>query len=138
MASTPLQEKGDVPTKPPSNIVRGYGGTNGPFMMNRNDQTLLRDNFTISTWLLTGATVQTSMLSLPFRLSYAFAPAILLLCYSLIDNLLLCLGVKHNSYMDGVTIGKRAAIHPSAIPKGKDPASEEVCVLLLTARCDQY
>jgi hypothetical protein len=138
MASKPVQGKIDIPPKAPCSIVKGYGGTNGLFLMNTNDRTLLRDNFTTSTWLLIGATLQTSLLLLPIRPSYALAPAVILLSYRFINNLLICFGLKQNPYMNGVTIGKRAAIYPSANPTEKNPASEEVCVLLLTARCNQY
>jgi hypothetical protein len=138
MASKPVQGKIDIPPNPPCSIVRGYGGTNGPSLMNTNDRTLLRDNFTTSTWLLIGATLQTSLLLLPIRPSYALAPAVILLSYRFINNLLICFGLKQNPYMDGVTIGKRAAIYPSANPTEKNPASEEICVLLLTVRCNQY
>jgi hypothetical protein len=61
-----------------------------------------------------------------------------LLSYRFINNLLICFGLKHNPYMDGVTIGKRATLYPSASPTEKNPASDEICVLPLTARCNQY
>lgn len=137
MEVKPLQGKSDIPPKPHCNILKGYGGTNGPFLMNKNDRGLIRDNFTTSTWLLIGATLQTSLLLLPIRPSYALAPAVLLLSYRFINNLLICFGLKQNPYMDGVTIGKRSAIYPSASPTEENPASEEICVFLLLARCNQ-
>jgi hypothetical protein len=137
MGSKMAQVKSDLPPKPPCNIVKGYGGKKD-VVFNQNDVALLRDNFTTSTWLLIGATLQTLLFLLPLRPSYALAPAVLLLSYRFTANLLMCFGLKRNPYMDGVTVGKRAALYPPPSPDEKGPASEEICVILLAARCNQY
>lgn len=135
MESKTVQTKSDIPPKPPCNIVKGYGGRKDK-IFNQNDGALLKDNFTISTWLLIGATLQTILFSLPIRPSYALAPAVLLLTYRFLTNLLICFGLKQNPYMSGITEGKHTALYHSSSPDEHNPASAEICVLLLTARCN--
>ena len=142
MEPKPAQQKSDLPPKPPCNIVKGNGGRPG-IIFNQTDRALLRDNFTTSTWLLIGATLQTLLFLLPIRPSYALAPAVLLLTYRFTTNLLICFGLKRNPYMDGVTAGKRAAIYPSPSSPSNEkgnpvPGNGEICVFLITTRCNQY
>jgi hypothetical protein len=142
MDHKPVQRKSDLPLKPPCNIVKGYGGSPN-IIFNQTDRTLLKDNFTTGTWLLIGATLQTLLFLLPIRPSYALAPAVLLLTYRFTINLLICFGLKRNHYLDGVTAGKRAAIYPSPSSPSNEkgnpvPGSGEICVFLITARCNQY
>jgi hypothetical protein len=130
MTSKLVQGNSDIPPKPLCNVVKGHGGTKGPFLIYRNDRPLLRDNFMTSTWLLIGATLETSLLLLPVRPPYASAPAVILLSYRFINNILICFSLKHSPSTDGVTIWQ--SVPPSTHP----PTYREICVLLLTARCN--
>jgi hypothetical protein len=136
MESKPDQAKSNIPPKPLSNIAKGWGGKKDvPF--NQNDVALLKDNFTTSTWLLIGATLQIILFSLPIRPSYALAPALLLLTYRILNNLLICSGLKRNPYMDGVIPSKHTAQYPpTSSNPNPDPASSEICVFLISARCN--
>ena len=109
--------------------------------LNNFDLTVLRDNFTISTWLLIGAVLQTLLLAFPIGKVYALAPAILLLGFRFVKNLLITFGILANPYMKDVIIGKYAAVYPDAqggFGERATPSNGGVCVLLLGAQCNQY
>ena len=75
-------------------------------------QQLLRDNFTISTWILLGCVIQ-GLLSLTIRPSLAVLPAFLILTWGIIDALLMSVGLKQNTWMKDVIIGKFSVAYPA-------------------------
>ncbi|OCL05825.1 hypothetical protein AOQ84DRAFT_322334, partial [Glonium stellatum] len=94
---------------------------------------LLRDQFTISTWLALGALLQASLFFLFGRL--AFLPALLLVLYRTADAFLMAIGVTHNRELDGVILQKFSAQYPDAAGKfGNKPASKEIVVFLIGGR----
>jgi hypothetical protein len=139
METQPLQrEKETIPPKPPCNIVKGLGYKKRPFLFCLNDRLLVRDNFTTSTWLLLGAACQSFLLVLPIRPSCALAPALLLLSYRLLRTLLMCVGLIHDPYIEGVIASKTVGVYPSTSNSDKKPSDGEICVILLPARSNQY
>jgi hypothetical protein len=75
-------------------------------------QQLLRDNFTISTWILIGCVIQ-GLLTLTIRPSLAVLPAFLLLTWGIIDALLMSVGLKQNTWMKDVIVGKFSVAYPA-------------------------
>lgn len=131
-----------IPPKPPSNMYSGYGrkGKSIPFTT-ISDLHTLRDNFTISTWLLIGASLQCLLLALPIRPSYALIPALSLLGYRFTHWLLQCFGIIPHPYADGVIEGKLGAAYPATYSDeidGKKKDDGGVCVIMLFARCHRY
>ncbi|KAK8859418.1 hypothetical protein PGQ11_010152 [Apiospora arundinis] len=96
--------------------------------------TLLRDNFSCSTWLAMGAVVQGLLVAcLPFR--YAVLPAPALLLCRMAKTLLMSNGFFRNSQAEGVIQGKFTAQVPG--PDGAMPtlpSENPICVLILAAR----
>lgn len=86
---------------------------------------LLKDNFTLSTWLLIGAACQSLLLLFPIRPSYALAPVFVLMGYRIIRTGLMCFGLVRNPHMDGVLEGKYAAIYPSSASQGEERKKRE-------------
>jgi hypothetical protein len=130
-----------IPRKPPSNILKGYAlKEQSAFLSTISDRHIVRDNFTISTWLLLGASLQCLLLALPLRPSYAVLPALLLLGYRFINGLLMCFGTINHPYADGVIPSKTVTVYPeSANINGERKVSDGgICVIMLFARCNQY
>ena len=75
---------------------------------------LIRDQFTIQTWLAFGAVAQSLLLLLPIRPIYTIAPAVVLLLFKAVDTLLITFKLKPNSYTAGVVDTKVTAIVPNA------------------------
>jgi hypothetical protein len=73
---------------------------------------LLRDNFTISTWLFLGCVIQ-GLLTLALPRAYAILPAVLFLAWGMLDALAIGLGLKKNSWMDSVIVGKFSVAYPT-------------------------
>ncbi|KAL8829244.1 MAG: hypothetical protein Q9191_002118 [Dirinaria sp. TL-2023a] len=98
----------------------------------------LRDQFTITTWLLLGAVLQALLVALPIRTLYAVAPAVTLLVWQVVDALMMSFGLKRNIYMDNVVQTKCTALVPdeqgsfsrASVGKG----GEGVCVFILGFR----
>ncbi|KAF2182326.1 hypothetical protein K469DRAFT_740277 [Zopfia rhizophila CBS 207.26] len=101
-----------------------------------NIQNLIRDQFSLKTWLLLGAAAQSILLLLPLRPTYNIAPAFLLLTLQLVDSVLVTLGWKRNIMIDG-TIGRRvSALQPDHKfdPKNPNFANGKIAVLHLGFR----
>ena len=79
---------------------------------------LLRENFSLSTWILVGCVVQ-SLLSLVFPRSYVAFPAIVLLGWGIADVFLMHFGLKKNIWYKDVIDGKWSVAYP-------DPGETEV------------
>jgi hypothetical protein len=130
-----------IPPKPPSNSLKGVGikqpAPNPLAAVGFQHQ--LRDNFTISTWLLLGASLQCLLIVLPIRPSYAILPALLLLGYRFSLGLLHCFGLARHRLMDDVMPGKTAAVYPEShdVNGQKLPFDRGVCVIMLFGRCNQ-
>jgi hypothetical protein len=127
-----------IPPKPPSNIYNGYGNkASSRDFTTIADLHVLRDNFTISTWLLIGASLQCALLALPIRPSYALLPALSLLGYRFVHWLLQCFGLVKYPYADGIVKGKSAAVFPDTevYDGGKGKRDGGVCVIMLSAQC---
>ncbi|KAI9669115.1 MAG: protein phosphatase 2A regulatory subunit cdc55 [Alyxoria varia] len=99
---------------------------------------LIRDSFTITTWLAIGAAFQSLLILLPLRPVYTLGPAILLLTLKLVDNAFVILGWKRNPLMNGVLPGKHTALFPSENgqfqAKNGYPSREKIAVVLLGVR----
>ncbi|KAK5000359.1 hypothetical protein LTR66_000777 [Elasticomyces elasticus] len=94
---------------------------------------LIRDNFTLTTWMLLGAGAQSLLFLLAGRV--ALLPAVAVLVWQVLDTYLMATGVKHNTYMDGIIPGKFSAQFPDESGNyGNKPANSEVVVFLLGAR----
>jgi hypothetical protein len=68
--------------------------------------------FTISTWILLGCIIQT-LLSLLLPRLFAILPAVLLLAWGMLDALLVYAGLKKNTYMQDVIVGKFSVAYPA-------------------------
>ncbi|KAI4729589.1 hypothetical protein E4T49_02724 [Aureobasidium sp. EXF-10728] len=101
---------------------------------NRNNLLLLvRDNFSITTWLAIGALVQSAAYSLLGRT--AFLPAICLLLYRVAEAYAIKTGLKHNHYLDGVIPEHYSAQLPGEADGGlESPAESDICVFLIGSK----
>jgi hypothetical protein len=111
----PVIEKGqdgiDEPKRLASETMRAI--EKGPLGVSRSDLSILRDNFTLTTWLLIGACLQAVVLTL-CSLPYAILPASILLAWRFFDNLLQIAGVRQNPNMANVVLGKFSIHTPDA------------------------
>ncbi|KAK1753167.1 hypothetical protein QBC47DRAFT_348657 [Echria macrotheca] len=95
---------------------------------------VLRDNFSLFTWLAIGAFFQgLSTLILPPR--YALLPTVGYLTYRLLHTGLMYLGLVRNPSMDDVVMGKYTAQIPGrdGSPAQK-PSEQDITVIILAAR----
>lgn len=98
---------------------------------------MVRDNFSISTWLAIGALVQSVAFSLLGRT--AFLPAVCLLLYRIADAYAITTGLKHNHYLDGVILDHYSAQLPGEATGGvESPAESDVCVFMIGSKVNQY
>ncbi|KAJ5758899.1 hypothetical protein N7520_006055 [Penicillium odoratum] len=95
---------------------------------------ILKDQLSMTTWLLLGAVIQgLAVLTLPAF--YAILPAILLLSYRVLDNLLMTAGLKKNRFMDNVIMGKFTGQIPNTDGVySSEPADENVVSFQLITR----
>ena len=94
---------------------------------------IVRDQFTITTWICLGAVIECLCVLIVGRL--AAVPALTLLSYRVVDILAQTLGWKHNSYMDGVILKKFAAQVPDHDGHyGNKPADSDIVVFLIGTR----
>ncbi|KIW89596.1 uncharacterized protein Z519_09752 [Cladophialophora bantiana CBS 173.52] len=84
----------------------GFGPYSG------SDLALLKDNFSISTWLLLGGAIQI-LLSFIFPRSYVAFPVLLILGWNIVDAFLMQFGLKRNVWAEGVIDGKWSVGYPS-------------------------
>lgn len=96
---------------------------------------LIRDQFTISTWLCLGAIAQGPLYFLFGRL--AFLPAFALILYRVLDNYAQTTGWKRNTYMDDTLKQKFSAQFPDEEGNyGNQPCNTGVVVLMIGTRCN--
>ncbi|KAB8277442.1 hypothetical protein BDV30DRAFT_251612 [Aspergillus minisclerotigenes] len=94
---------------------------------------VIRDNFTLSTWLFLGGLLQG--LAVIIFGTYALIPTMLILLYRTTDHLLMAANITRNRYMDGVMQTKVSAQAPDANGTfGKEIASESIVVFHLGTR----
>lgn len=98
---------------------------------------MIRDCFTISTWLAIGAVIQ-GLLVVFVRPTYAVAPAALLLLYKLSRTMLQSFGLLRNPYMDDVLMGKFSAQHGDATGNAPTEGSQnQIAIIQLASRSNQ-
>ena len=86
---------------------------------------LLRDQFSLTTWLLIGGALQSILFVLPIRPSYIVAPTFLILLTKVIDTLLITYNLKANPYLEGTYDTRFAALIPNSDGTFGAPKTEE-------------
>lgn len=120
---------------PPAQSIRPLSAISASDKNGVGSSTMIRSQFTFTTWMLIGATIQSVLFLLPVRPFYILLPAITTLLYRLLTDILMSRGFIHNTYLDDVIQGKYTAVFPSNTPDSKSETREEdVCIFLLTAR----
>ena len=98
---------------------------------------MFRDGLALSTWLALGAVLQSLAYAGFGRV--AFLPAVCVLLYRTADASATILGLKHNTYMDGVIMDRVSVQFPGeADVSAKNPADSDICVFILGSRVHQY
>ncbi|KAI9734345.1 MAG: hypothetical protein M1834_002451 [Cirrosporium novae-zelandiae] len=87
---------------------------------------LLRDHFETGTWVLFGAALQSILTLLPITRKYAVVVVFFILGVKMLNQLLMVVGLKRNTYMDGVLDGKWAPVIPSEEDGGFGGDQEDV------------
>jgi len=99
---------------------------------------LIRDQFTIQTWLAFGAVAQCLLFLLPIRAIYAVAPAFILLLAKAVDTAMITFNLKPNTYAAGILDTKFTALIPNPDgtfgKKENQSSPDKVTVLLLGFR----
>ncbi len=99
---------------------------------------LIHTNFSLTTSLLAGASLQSLLALLVKNKYYAFLPAILLLTARSLNAILIHFNIKPNPYLEEVLLGKSTAVIPDTKGKLRTLAEgqEKVTVCLLGAKCN--
>ena len=98
-----------------------------------NGLVTIRDCFSITTWLLLGATLQSALFLIIGR--PAVFPAVAILLYKVAEAYAMKTGLIRNPHMDGVIDTKFSAQFPNSEGKfGNKPANNDVCVFILGAK----
>jgi len=96
---------------------------------------LLKDQFTVTSWLSIGACINTLLFLAIGRL--ALLLPFLLILFRVGDALLMTFGMKHNYLMDGGILEKYSAQIPNEDGTfGPKPANQQVVVFHIGARCN--
>ena len=96
-------------------------------------ESIIRDNFTISTWLCFGAVAQGLLFLAIGRL--ALTPAVALLLYRALEAYAQSIGWKHNETMDGIINKKFSTVFPDELGQfGNQPSNQDVVVFLVGTR----
>lgn len=115
--------------------------------MGNQGRVRIRAHFTISDWLLMGGLLQSlTILLLPIRPIYALLPTFGLAIWKVTILVLKVYGVVENPLMEGVQHGRLSAVFPPSQigekgmfrPVGESVGGQEMCILLLSNRCNQY
>ena len=100
-----------------------------------NTAQMLRDNFSLETWLAIGATIQGLAFLVAGRL--ALVPAVAYIIYHTLDAYAMSTGWKRNRYMDNVVMKKFSAAFPDENGhQTNKPANDDVVVFLIGTRCN--
>ena len=95
---------------------------------------MIRDNFSISTWLIVGAFLQGILCLLPYHNIALVAPVIMLLVFRVLRTALQTVGLLRNPYMDGVIDGRTVPVYPDENGNREKPADTQVCAIMLAVR----
>ncbi|KAK9452458.1 hypothetical protein V1511DRAFT_200246 [Dipodascopsis uninucleata] len=92
---------------------------NSAFSMRPKNRTaflhhLIRDQFSITTWLLFGAAIQSTCFMLPIPRAYVIAPSIFYLSLKALSTLLITLNITTNTFLDGTLATKFTALIPNS------------------------
>ena len=96
---------------------------------------MLRMNIAISTWLLTGAFMQ-SLLVLTVPTTYVILPPIFLLTIRCLDKISIASGLRNGLLTDGVIMKKATAQIPAAGSRGPSirEGGEEIVIFLISVK----
>jgi hypothetical protein len=106
-------------------------------------QNVLRAELSIFSWLLVGSAIHSLLIYVsPFWATYVHVITFGLLAYNVIMTIGAVKGVIDNPYMKNVRVGRHTAIFPRsdgifAREHGESIGGEEICVVLLTVKCNQ-
>jgi len=95
---------------------------------------IIKDNFSLHTWLLMGALIQGLICLLPYRNIALISPGLLLLAYKLASTLLMTFGLIKHPYMEGVIPGRTAVIYPTEKGSQGKPCDRPLCAIMLAVR----
>ncbi|KAF2158452.1 hypothetical protein M409DRAFT_31031 [Zasmidium cellare ATCC 36951] len=96
---------------------------------------ILRDNFTISTWLMLGALIQGILSFLPYPNIALVAPVAMVLLFQITRTALQSFGILKNPRMDGVIPGRTAVVYPNEKDgQQNSPGNKQVCAIILSIR----
>lgn len=94
---------------------------------------LIRDQFTISTWLCIGALFQSGLFMIIGRL--ALLPAVVVLLYRILDTYAMTVGFKEDIYMKDIIQNKFSAQIPDEVGQyGPKPADKPITVFIIGTR----
>jgi hypothetical protein len=96
---------------------------------------VIRDNFTLTTWLLIGATIQSAItMILQWRFSITLAIPAAALCITSLPSLLVLMGLKQNSLMDNAIPGRVVPVFPDENGHRQQPGGKQICCLIIAAK----
>ena len=126
--------KGFRPAQPQLSSTKRLEPPNTAFAHN-----LIRDQFTIPAWLSLGALAQLALFTLPIKPYYAAFPAIGYIVFALLDNALTLMGLKQNTHLANVVMGRTTALVPSSDGtfKKSGTSGERIAVLHLGIKISQ-
>ncbi|PWY70799.1 hypothetical protein BO94DRAFT_266091 [Aspergillus sclerotioniger CBS 115572] len=124
-----------TPLLPPRMVPRDQSGPTPLPRPTLNPLPMIQSNLTLTSWLLLGGLIQgiACMALGPLSL----LPTVLVLLYRTIDHVLMACHITPNRYMTGNIPVKHSAQAPNPDGTfGSEPASEDIVVFLLGARCN--
>lgn len=95
---------------------------------------MLRDNFSIPTWLMLGALIQGLLCFLPYRNLALVAPVCMVLALSIGRTMLQTIGVLSNPYIENVVTERTAIVYPDSNGSYATPGGRELCTIMLAVR----
>ena len=128
--------------RPKSQGVRGFASRIHP-LLSIAGQSTLRAELSIANWLLIGCVIHSLFVLIsPFPAIYIIIPTLSLLAYNILKTVSMTYGLIDNHHMENVLVGRQTAIFPGPdgtfLRKQGDPVGgEEICVALLSAKCNQ-
>ena len=104
--------------------------------LNRQTAYVIRENFSLTTWLLLGALIQSLIVWVIPRF-YAFLPVLLMLAIRSADSMAITFGFKRNHYLDEAILHRTSPQIPDSDGNFNPTASsEKVVVFLLGAKAN--
>jgi heme-degrading monooxygenase HmoA len=97
-----------------------------------NNSQLVRDQLTITSWLLLGAVIQgIAHVLLPYRNILIVLPVFLFMAYKMFNTLLMLIGLVPNPRMTKTLPYRTTVVYPDSNGNQDKPGSEPVCAILL-------